>query len=342
MRNFLSENEKQELRKAHKRAKNKKEADKIKAIVLLNDDWSYEQIAQALLLNDSTIRRYFENYQKHHGHVDRFLASQCQGTQPRLRPEQIKQLDEHLQENVYLDVKPIVDYVEKTFAIAYSARGLTKLLKRMGFVYKKPKAIPGKADKAKQEAFLAEYETLKEQKEPEDPIYFMDAAHPTHNVMPAYGWFKKEAKPTIATNTGRKRINLNGAIHAETHELIYREDATINAQSTIALFKQMEAAHLEAKHIYIICDNAKYYRAIIVREYLKKSKIKLVFLPPYAPNLNLIERFWRLLHKEIQYNKYHEKFGDFRDACFGFLNNLEPYKKQLQSLLTENFQLIGA
>lgn len=342
MKNFLSQTQIQQLRKAHKKARDKQSADKIKTIVLLNSGWSFEQIAEALLLDDSTLRRYFERYQIHKNNMKRFLSNQCAGTQPRLTAKQIKKLDEHLQTHVYLDITPVVRYVKKTFGVKYSARGLTKLIKRMGFVYKKPKAIPGKADKTKQEDFLEKYKEIKEQKSKNDPIYFMDAAHPTHNVMPAYGWFKKESKPTINTNTGRKRINLNGAINVENHDLICREDITINAQSTIELLKQIERKNSTANVIYIICDNARYYKAIIIQEYLKNSKIKLVFLPPYAPNLNLIERFWRLFHKEIQYNKYYEKFGDFHNACFTFLNNLDKYKTQLQSLLTENFQLIGA
>jgi transposase len=59
-----------------------------------------------------------------------------------------------------------------------------------------------------------------------------------------------------------------------------------------------------AKRIHIICDNARYYRSKVVSEYLLSSKIELVFLPPYAPNLNLIERYGRFFKKEILYGKY--------------------------------------
>ena len=342
MKNFLTHNKIEQLHKAHKKAKNKREADKIKTIVLLNNGWSYEQIAEALLLDDSTIRRYFENYQKHKNRIDRFLALQCKGTEPHLTQKQIKQLDTHLQENTYLDVSPIIAYIEKSFHITYSTRGLAKLLKRIGFVYKKPKGVPGKANRKAQEEFLELYESIKKQKGKNDPIYFGDAAHPTHNMMPAYGWFKKDARPTMPTNTSRKRINLNGALNVQTQELIYREDETINALSTIALFKQIEKCNPKANTIYLIIDNARYYRSKMVSEYIADSKIELLFLPPYAPNLNLIERFWRLLHKKVQYNRYHEKFDQFRQCCFDVLDNLHRYHTELDSLLTENFQLIGA
>ena len=60
---------------------------------------------------------------------------------------------------------------------------------------------------------------------------------------------------------------------------------TINADSTIALFKQLEATHLTAVCLHVVCDNARYYRSKAVQEYLETSRIKLVFLPPYAPNV---------------------------------------------------------
>ena len=47
-------------------------------------------------------------------------------------------------------------------------------------------------------------------------------------------------------------------------------------------------------------------------EYLKTSRIKLVFLPPYAPNLNLIERLWKFFKKKTPYNHYFETFAQFK------------------------------
>ncbi|WP_292992008.1 transposase, partial [Nitrosomonas sp.] len=75
-------------------------------------------------------------------------------------------------------------------------------------------------------------------------------------------------------------------------------------------------------------------------EYLSDSKIELIFLPPYAPNLNLIERYWRFFKKEILYGKYYETFTLFKQACDDFFAASERYKESLRSLLTDNFQII--
>ncbi|MCB0338532.1 MAG: transposase [Bdellovibrionales bacterium] len=75
--------------------------------------------------------------------------------------------------------------------------------------------------------------------------------------------------------------------------------------------------------------NARYYRNRLVREFLKTSKIQILFMPPYSPNLNLIERLWRFFKKVVLYNQYYEKFTDFRIAILHFFKNIKRYRTQL-------------
>lgn len=169
----------------------------------------------------------------------------------------------------------------------------------------------------------------------------MDGVHPQHNSMPANGWIKKGTTKEIPSNTCRKRININGAIDIEDFNFIHWEDERINSESTIALFQQIEEANPLAEQPFVIIDNARYYRSKLVKGYVKNSKIVTVFLPPYSPKLNLIERLWKLLHKVIHYNKYYDTFLEFKNACFHFLNNFHEYESELRSRLTENFEITG-
>ena len=211
----------------------------------------------------------------------------------------------------------------------------------MGYVYKKPKLVPGKANAEKQGEFIKRYHELKATKASEDTIYFMDAVHPHHNPIAGYGWIKRGQDREIRSNTGRRRLNINGVIDCVKQHAIVRYDDTINAQSTIALFQQIEAQHPDAGKIHIICDNARYYRSRLVTEYLENSKIQLEFLPPYAPNLNLIERYWKFFKKKVLYGRYYETFDSFKTACDQFFASTNRYRDALRSLLTDNFQIIG-
>lgn len=136
-------------------------------------------------------------------------------------------------------------------------------------------------------------------------------------------------------------MNINGAINIEKLTGVFRTDSSINAQSTIALIKELERKNASADKIYVICDNARYYRSKIVKEYLKNSKVELIFLPSYSPNLNLIERFWKYFKKEVCSFKYYEKFEDFKEACLAFLKSSRKHLKNSASLLTENFRIVG-
>jgi transposase len=218
---------------------------------------------------------------------------------------------------------------------------MRQLLHRLKFVYKKAKTIPGKANAELQKAYLKMLEEVLKDKGEHDAHYYLDGVHPQHNTQLAYGWIKKGKDKVVKSNSGRQRININGALNADTLEVIIRTDDTINTQSTLKLFETLEQKHPNAEAIFITLDNAKYYKNGLVYEYLKTSKIKLLFMPPYSPNLNLIERLWKFMRKTILYNKYYEKFADFKVQVMRFFENITQYIDKLSILLTKNFQILG-
>jgi len=328
------------LRIAHRTAKKKRDADRIKAIVLLAKGWSTTQVSEALLIDDETIRNYLKRYQS--GGIKELLKDNYKGFLGKLSDDEICLLDNHLQNKTYLKVQDMAAYVKKEFKVEYTISGMTELLHRIGYVYKKPKVVPGKADAKAQKNFLRSYKRIKEAKGKNDPIYFMDGTHPQHNTIAAYGWIKKGIDKEIKSNSGRQRLNINGAINIENLKMAVHYGETINAQSTISLFKKIEDSNPKARKIYVICDNARYYRSKIVKKYLKKSKIKLKFLPAYSPNLNLIERLWKYFKKIVLYNRYYENFKEFEKECKIFFKKIKNHRGALSSLLKDNFQIIGA
>jgi len=337
----LTDKEINSLKTAHRGCKDKRLADRIKSVVLLGTGWTVAATAEALLLDQDTVRAYAQKYQQ--GGIETLLMMRHKGSVPKLDSRQLESLDKHLEENIYTRVQDIVAYVEETYGISYTVQGMTDLLKRLDYVYKKPKKLPGKhPDVETQLAFIQNYEKLKQTKGKEDQIYFMDGVHPQHNSVAAYGWIKRGTTKTLESNTGRKRVNINGAVNIDQLHVVTEFDERVNAQSTIALLKKLIRKHRKAKTIYVICDNARYYRSRLVREFVAGTKIVLVFLPPYCPNLNLIERLWKYFRKEILYNNYHEKFSDFKAACHNFFDCIKEHRKGLRTLLTEKFQIIGA
>jgi transposase len=89
---------------------------------------------------------------------------------------------------------------------------------------------------------------------------------------------------------------------------------TSDAASTLALFDQPQKANPTAPRIVAFCDNARYYKSKGVAAYLKTSRIHLEPFPAYSQNLNLIGRFWKFFKKQVPYNRYYERFSEFREA----------------------------
>ena len=341
MEKFLIAKERQSLLSAHRGEKYRRFADRIKVILALDSGYSVEEIAKMLLITPDTVRNYQRKYES--AGLDGLCRFSYTGRRCSLTSAQQERLKEELSSRIYLSSQEVAEFIEKSFQLTLRVSSVRALLHRLGFSYKKPSLVPGKADRAAQENFLSMLRKLKASKTPKTKLYYGDGTHPQHNSLPSYGWLPRGESTPLKSNTGRRRVNISGVLDADTNEVIIQEDLRLNADSTIEFFKRIERRNRKSDKIYIILDNAGYYKGEKIRQYLKNSKIEIFFLPPYSPNLNLIERLWKFFKKKVLYNKYYEKFEQFREACLLFFEkkNMRRYRKELQSLLTDRFDVVG-
>ena len=195
--------------------------------------------------------------------------------------------------------------------------------------------------------FVEEFEKLNESLSKTEAIYFSDAVHPQHNTKSSYGWILKGEEKEIKAVSGRQRLNINGLLNANNVEdIIAIESPTINMQSTMELYQKLEFMNPDKTKIYVICDNARYYKNKALEEWLKTSKIEQIFLPPlllslskYSPNLNIIERLWKFIKKELIHSTFYRTFSEFKDSVMAFFQNTKKYEPQLKTLLTLKFHI---
>ena len=147
------------------------------------------------------------------------------------------------------------------------------------------------------------------------------------------------ARVWIKAPSGRQRFNVLGALNAVTKEVITVVNSTyINSSSVCELLDKLAALKLKVP-ITLVLDNARYQRCALVQTWARRLDIELLFLPPYSPNLNLIERLWKFVKKECLYAKYYRDFASFTAAIQRCLDDTHTiHKKALRSLLTLNFQ----
>jgi transposase len=294
-------------------------------LVLLDSGKSYAEIAEFLLLDDSTIRDLERAFER--DGLSAMTDFKAHGSPCALTQAQQDDVKAWVGKTLPRTTASVGAYIEKTFGVSYASRsGLVKLLHRLGMTFTKPTEIARKVDPEKQKAFIAAYEKLLNGLQADEVVLFGDAVHPTHEVRAVGCWGPKHETLAVAQTSGRQRLNVQGAIDLETGMTCMLEAPTVNAASTIALLVMIEAAYPGKRIIHLFLDNARYHHAKIVREWLDRAgcRIRLHFIPPYSPHLNPIERLWGLMHKFITHNRSYENFAQFKTALLAFVQKQVP------------------
>lgn len=331
-----------QLRQIQRNTSDRTEYVKISCVLFIHEKILPERVAFLLGIDLSTVYRYIGLF-KSKG-LD-FLQTNYDGYGGKLDDEQIQTLINELQTKLYLTSDEIIAWVASQYEIHFSKDGMVKLLHRIGFSYKKTKQVPCEADIQRQQDFVKEELTaiIEDARSTNSKVYFMDAVHPTHNTRSTYGWILKGKEKELLTVSGRDRVNINGALNAlDPTDIQIVECETVNAETTKALYLKILEMNKEADRIYAIADNARYYKNKELKEWIKDTKIIQVFLPPYSPNLNIIERLWKFLRKKVINSNFFRTKNEFRDAINTFFENVGQYKNELASLLTLNFPILNS
>jgi len=332
-----------QLEQLARTVKDAKTQKRILAILALGDGYSVREVSKLFLLDEDTITKWRNRYRKRQLFSD-WLATHYQRYNGKLTREQQCELEHYVETAVVTDAKEVVAFIKERFAVDYTIDGVTKLLHRLGFVYKQTTLVPGKLDEAAQKAWLKGYEKLKKKLPENEVILFGDGVHPSHNVHAAKAWIKKGEQKRVPTNTGRKRLNINGVLNIENMEATVHFAETLNAQTTMELFDRVQAAYPGKKKIHLVVDNASYYKNKALQTYLRKRKcrIKIHWLPPYSPNLNFIERLWHFLKKYIIGIKRRQTFKEFETDIHRFFDNFREYEERLRQFIGTRLHLVQA
>jgi transposase len=315
---------------------------RMNALLLLDDGWTVERVAEVLFIDAETVREHRRLYQA--SGVTGIERLKYEGGEPALNAEQLAVLGAELDTRLYMTAKAVCAFVERTFEVTYTPHAMAKLLKRLGFVYKMPKSVPAKANEDAQRKYVAEIlGPLMKAANDDTPLYFVDGTHPSYTAHAAYGWIRKGETRELKSNHGRTNISINGALSWPGRDFVHRQAERITSAEMILLFQDLQARHPTASAIRVVLDNARYNHSKELKAWLAcdDCRVQLFHLPAYAPNLNLIERFWWLFKKSTIYNEYFPTFADFKAAVEGFFARLDDYRDEIRSLITDKFHFMG-
>lgn len=337
----LSTSEMEVLRKLQRNLGGSSDYARVTCILMLGMGNCPSFVASCLGINVSTVYRYRSAYL--HGGTDELLEKRYKGYWGLLDSRQLATLRKELRGHMYTDAKSVAAWIKSTYGVEYTPQGVVDLLNRIGFTYKKTSEVPCEAEASKQEAFAKELSSLLSDMPDDAVVYYADGVHPTHNSRSTYAWIEKGGRLEQPTVSGRDRVNINGLLNAhDVTDVIAHECESINAESTGDVYRSALERHPEASVIYIISDNARYYHNKKLKEWVDGTKIRQIFLPPYSPNLNLIERLWKFLRKKVINTGFYRTKEKFRQALKDFFDNIGNYKEELESLLTLKFRLCNS
>ena len=242
----LTEIEKIEYKRQHKICKDKKQADRIKAILLLDKNFTLKQVSEILLIDKNTIINWKDRFLKKKDDND-WLKDNYTGYDGRLTKEELSKVEDFAENNAVSNVKQVQEYILNEFNKKYTVNGSTNILKKLGFVYKYTRHLPGKIDVEKQKQFKEFYENLESELHEDEVILFADSVHPQHNTEPTRIWIKKGNERFVKSNTGRNRLNISGLYNSKNQDFIYNETKTVNTEAITSLLDKAKEQYPLAK-----------------------------------------------------------------------------------------------
>ncbi|EAA4684363.1 IS630 family transposase, partial [Salmonella enterica subsp. enterica] len=332
----LTLEQKRALEAQHRKCRDRRICDRIRCVLLSAQGWSAAMIAKSQLIDETTVRRHLNDWLH-----EQKIKPENGGSDSHLSKAQTAELIAYLADNLLPTTQAIIECVDEWWGIRYTVPGMNKWLHRNGFSYKKPVGVPHRFSAEAQQAFMEIYEKLKQEAGVE-PILFIDGVHPTQGTKLAYGWIPKGQKTVVETTGSRTRLNLMGALNLnDIGSTVIREYDTINSLNISRFFIAIRETYPVQQKVHIILDGAGYHRSELVKEWAYVMNIELHWLPPYSPNLNPIERLWKVMNEHSRNNRYFASARAFREEIHRFFREKLPViAGSLTCRINDNFQTL--
>jgi transposase len=249
---------------------------------------------------------------------------------------------DEIESGIYLTLQQIADMISEKFNIKMSIYAVWRLIRKNGIKRLKSGSLPAKADFVEQRNFyekiLFPLMTKANKKRTKTTLLFLDASH---FVMGGdfLATIYCRTRRFIKTFSGRKRYNVLGAINFATQKVTtVVNDSYITASEVCEMLRKLIVEYPK-RSIHIVLDNARYQKCAIVTNLAQELGIILHYIPPYSPNLNLIERFWKHVKTRLR-TKYYDDFQEFKKNINSTIEAADKEDKILVAkLMSCNVQL---
>jgi transposase len=337
----LTPQQRNDISDRRRQAQDRRTYQRLSAVLWSDAGRTREEIAELVGVSTRQVGQWFRIFRDKG--LDELCTLHYQGDPGRLRPAQVERLKQEIATGVFHNAEQVRTWVEATFGVAYSATGIKDLLRRIGASFHKVSGFFWKADIEEQKQFVRKHRRHKREAGATTRRYFVDACHPVWGVGLLYSCrLLVGQRLYVGVGNGRKRLNILGAYSPDDHDYVDLRltKENITGEQFVKLLEALRARHPDTEKFLLYLDNARYYSKPCVKQWLANHReFRLVPLPAYSPNLNLIERLWKFLRKKAL-NRWLKTFEEMQAAVAEVLDRLGDYRDELSTLMTERFAIV--
>jgi transposase len=318
-----------EISERRRHAQDRRIYRRLSAVLRSDDGRTRQEIAE--LVGVSTRRVGQRSRTSRDKGPDQLRTLHHQGDPGRLGPARVGRLMREIERGVPHNAEQVRDWIEATFGVPYSPSGVKDRPRRIGASSRKVSGSFWEADVEEQKEFVREHRRHKREAGPGTRRYFVDACHPVRGVGLLYScWLPTGQRPYVGVGDGRERLNILGAYCPDDHDDVDLRPTgeNVTGEQLVRPLEALRARHPETRRFILYLDDARSYGKPCVREWLSAHReSRLVPLPAYSPDRNLIERPRKFL-REKALNRWLETFEEMRAAVAGVLDRLGDYRDE--------------
>lgn len=269
---------------------------RLQAIKALLIGVTFEHVMALFNFAERTLRGYVAAFNEQG--IDGLVDRRHPGRPRAIQEEQAEYFEQVIEDpalagETHWTAKKFHGWLSENTSIDVSYRTVVRLFHERGFRLKVPQPWPDRQDENRREEFRKELSGLID--DPDVELWFQDETGIEGDPRPRRRWAKKGSKPRVTKNGDHLRMNVCGMICPRTGEAFLLEFSHSDREVfQVFLNEANRDIHLERKRQIIILDNASWHRA----KSIEWGRFEPMFLPPYSPDLNPIERLWLIIKAE--------------------------------------------
>lgn len=224
-------------------------------------------------------------------------------------------------------------HIETKFGKTISLRTVIRIFHRQGLTLVRPRPVPAKGNREKQQQFLDQLRKDIQNASPNEHFLFFDACSVQRSATVTRMWWQKGEQPTVKICGGRERLHILGFLDATGSKARFTFSETLGAEEFVAFLRTLLNIYPHEK-VHLILDNARAHHAKLVQKFVTEQQdhLNLRFLPAYSPMLNPIERFWQFLRESVTHNTYFASFDIFKTEIIAFLRQFKESNEKIRHL----------